>query len=328
MDKFTLFFCSSKNINNVANDIPNPKVGCTTVGEIDKGLFEGIAKYEFDSKEFNIEVVKIPDTKIPVIQTKEIEEAARKVKRNKKNLLAFVLNDGLSADEERIQSLLGSILPVGTPIVGGSSGDGFDFKDTYCCIDSEVFKGAVVILIGTDLKYYIHKENIYTATSKYAVVTKAKDRTIYELDGKIAKNRYAELLGVDTSKVADNFFNHPLGRYHDGEIMISSPQCVNKDGSINLYLASLPSTALWILEPKDYKQEIINTTNEILKRGTPIVTLTVNCILRRILFEQENSVKYINQYLSKINAFGFTSYGEQLNDLHINQTMVTLSFYK
>ena len=233
MNKFTLFFCSSKKIHEVAKNIPNPKAGCSTVGEINGSMLTNeVVKYEFNSSDFKIDTVKIPNTKIPVMQGQEIIDKAMKVKAGYSNLIAFVLNDGLSGDEEKVQSLLENILPKGTVIVGGSSGDDFDFKDTYCCIDDEVFKGAVVILIGTNLKYYVHKENIYKPTDKYTIVTKADGRTISELDGVLASNKYSDMVDCSAYDIDSKFFEHPLGRYHNGTLLISSPKNTNPDKSI------------------------------------------------------------------------------------------------
>lgn len=328
MAELTFFFTSSKAIEQDAKEIPNPKIGCTTAGEIDRGLKKGLVTFKLDTKDFNYHIIKVTNTAIPVLKAKEIQEAIPQVMQNKKNLICFVLNDGLSGHEEVMQTTLKSILPEGTPIIGGSAGDDLNFANTYCCIDQDVFTGAVILLLGTNLRYAIHKENIYAPTNKSVIVTEADDRTVFKLDNVKASKRYAELLGVPESQIEKYFFENPLGKVNGDEIYISSPQKVNKDGSITFYCKMLPSSFLKLLAPTDIQTQLEITVNKVLKMGQPIMTLTSNCILRKLKFENDHIEPLVNSYLKRLNAVGFTTYGEQLNGLHINQTMVTLSFYK
>lgn len=332
MENLRIFFSSTDEIHNASKEIPNPKIGCTTAGEIHNGLKAGTVCMELDSNDFDTEIIKITRTDLPIIFSEQILIAAKKIEQKKKNLICLVLNDGLSSSEERVQSCLSNILPSKWEIIGGSSGDGLRMKKTYSCVDNEVFKGAIVLLIGTNLDYYINKENIYGADkdtkNKTAVVTKADDRIVYELDNMSAVKRYAELLGCKENAIQDHTFNNPFGTFSEGEVMICSCKSVNSDGSLELYKSVVPSTVLWKLNLLDYKKIMENTTEEILRRGKPLFTLTFNCILRSLLFKNDNTEDFVNSQFEKIKAFGFVCYGEQYKGLQINQTMVTLSFYK
>lgn len=328
MAGLNIFFSSSKDFHENAKKVPNPKIGCTTAGEIDNKLCRQLVVKELNEKDFSTEIIKITDLETPIIHSKEISEKAAKLLKNKQNLICFVLNDGLSGAEEMIQSTLLVSLPKNTTIFGASSGDDLNFKDTFACINDDIFKGVIVLLIGTNLKFYLHKENLYKENGKHMIVTKAIGRTIYELDSKPAVTRYAEVVNADKGNIDSYFHSNPFGTYYNNDIFICSPQKSNSDKSISTYRTILPGTILWTLELDDYKKIMENTVDTILSKGTPIVTFTSNCILRKILFEQEACSSFVNNCLSKINAFGFTSYGEQYNGFHINQTMVTLTFYK
>ena len=332
MDNLRIVFSPRNEIHKAASEIPNPKIGCTTAGEIDNGLKRGTICMELDSMHFDTEVIKMERTDLPIIYSEQIINAAKSIEQKKKNLICLVLNDGLSSSEERVQSLLNNILPEKWEIVGGSSGDDLNMQETYSCINDEVFKGAVIVLIGTDLNYYINKENIYgidkTSRSKVAIVTKSDERTLYELDNMSASKRYAQLLGCKENEIQDYTFNSPFGTFSEGQVMICSCKTANKDGSLSLYKSVVPSTVLWVLNLLDYKKIMENTVDEILKRGKPLFTLTFNCILRDLLYKSDNSEDFVNSQFAKMKSFGFICYGEQYKGLQINQTMVTLTFFK
>lgn len=328
MEQLTIFFSGSKEIEKYAKELPDPKIGCTTAGEIHHGLTKGMTKLELPGQFFNYYVVKVEDTKVPITKANEIKKGIETVKKGKRNLVCLVMNDGLSGHEEIMQTTLKALLPKGTPIIGGSTGDDLNFLNTYCCIDQEVFKGSVILLLGTNLSYTIHKENIYQPTDKSVIVTKADDRTVYTFDNIKASKRYAEILGVDERELSKYFSDNPLGKINGEEVYISSPQKVNPDGSITFYCKMLPSTFLKLLAPVDIRNELNKTAKAILSQGKPLVTMTSNCILRKLKFEKDHIEPQVNEVLKKINAVGFTTYGEQLDGLHINQTMVTLTFFE
>jgi len=81
--------------------------------------------------------------------------------------------------------------------------------------------------------------------------------------------------------------------------------------------------------------ELINNTHQhdslILSGITTKIDLmfVFNCILHRLEAESSDTIQ---QHASEIDAiskhaFGFDSYGEQWNGLHINQTLVALAIY-
>lgn len=328
MNDLTLFFCSSKLIKDIAPTIPNPKIGCTTAGEIDNGIKSCPVFLKFDSHLFNTEIVKIPNTTLPILYTDELINAAKKVHLDKKHLLCIVLNDGLSESEDMLQSFLYNILPKDAKIIGGSSADDLDFKETFCCVNDDVFVGAAVLFIGTNQDFYINAENAFKASNKRVIVTRSIGRTIYELDNKPAKIRYSEIMNCPINEVESLFNKYPFGTYYNKRLLVCSPLACNEDNSIFTHKSTLPSTILWILKSSNYKETLQSTTNIILSKGDPLFTITINCIKRKLQFDSEKSSYHLENCFRKIKAFGFTSYGEQIDDIHVNQSMITLTFFK
>ena len=54
--------------------------------------------------------------------------------------------------------------------------------------------------------------------------------------------------------------------------------------------------------------------------GEPLVILGCDCILRRLEMEKRGLVDEIGQLMAANHVFGFSTYGEQFNSLHVNQT--------
>lgn len=54
--------------------------------------------------------------------------------------------------------------------------------------------------------------------------------------------------------------------------------------------------------------------------------LVFDCILRRLELEQDGLADQAGGILARHNAIGFSTYGEQFDALHVNQTMVGIAF--
>jgi hypothetical protein len=59
----------------------------------------------------------------------------------------------------------------------------------------------------------------------------------------------------------------------------------------------------------------------------PDTIIGFDCILRRIEAEQKQQSGAVSQVLADHNVVGFSTYGEQYNGLHINQTMTGVAIY-
>ncbi|OZI10906.1 hypothetical protein CEW92_14420 [Bacillaceae bacterium SAS-127] len=157
-----------------------------------------------------------------------------------------------------------------------------------------------------------------------------EERIVYEINNKRAASEYARLLGISEQQLSSYFMKNPLGRTVNGQVYIASPFQVLKDGSIQFYCQIFQHQKVEILEPKDP----ISTLQESIAQLTSSFhtiegVLAINCILRKLQFEQEQLTPALNQQLATLPSLaGFSSYGEQLNKTQLNQTLVMLSFGK
>lgn len=88
------------------------------------------------------------------------------------------------------------------PIFGTSSADDFNLKKTYVFCNGKIYeKTAIVAIISTSLKIGSRVEHGYIPTDKSMFVNKVKDYIVYQLDGKNAFDRYAEVLGKTKEEI-------------------------------------------------------------------------------------------------------------------------------
>ena len=51
-----------------------------------------------------------------------------------------------------------------------------------------------------------------------------------------------------------------------------------------------------------------------------------DCILRRLEFQDLCLDRQIGQFMGDLSVAGFSTYGEQFDGVHVNQTMVGIAF--
>jgi hypothetical protein len=61
--------------------------------------------------------------------------------------------------------------------------------------------------------------------------------------------------------------------------------------------------------------------------GRPAAILACDCILRRIEAMENQRFGAVSSLLKQHGVVGFSTYGEQLNSMHVNQTMTGVAIY-
>ena len=119
-----------------------------------------------------------------------------------------------------------------------------------------------------------------------------------------------------------------MGRYVDGDIYITSADEVFEDGSISYFSRIYNYTKISLLEPDDLHRVWNETYNRVSKEiAKPTFSISINCFLRSMLFENENCFgEFVNNLRNYGKFIGVSGYGEQLDFIHLNQSMVLLVF--
>ena len=177
----------------------------------------------------------------------------------------------------------------------------------------------------------IYKENIYRPTTHCFTATdvECEERTVYEFDGRPAADVMQEILGVPRDKIMNELSIHPIGRMADNSIYITENKQVNDDGSILYFTRVYNMTKMVLLELDDIER-VWKETRAQTKRlmSNPSFSLIVNCCGRGKTFE---SMDLMDSFVGQISEqygtiVGFSGYGEQIDMVHLNQTLVIVMF--
>ncbi len=238
--------------------------------------------------------------------------------------LTFI--DGLSLAEESVSALVSEALE-GVPLLGGSAGDDLKFARTEVIANEEVASNAAVLVLAeSEAPFEILKHQHFLRRPEKLAVTRVdvKHRRVYELDGLPAKLAYANALGIDPDKLTDEqCFLNPLIFRANNELYIRSIQRIEDDDSIIFYCGVEEGMVLELGGHEEIEQAL---KQELPQQEKSTLLLACNCILRALETDQEAKHEELGRILqaSADTVIGFDTYGEQLNGLHINQTLVGL----
>ncbi|MFK7989407.1 MAG: FIST N-terminal domain-containing protein [Sandaracinaceae bacterium] len=243
------------------------------------------------------------------------------------NTFGFLLADGLSMMEERL--IAGLHAAAGeVPIVGGSAGDDLAFNATHVLHEGRFRSNAAVLtLVSCPTPFSVMNFAHHEPSDFRMAITKAipDERLVLEIDGIPAAEAYASLVGVPVAELGPEVFSkHPVTLRVNDAHYIRSIQKVEPDGSIRFYCAIEEGLVLRLARPS----RVIETLNESFDAahrelgGRPDVVLGCDCILRRLELESMGMDDEVGALLARRRVTGFSTYGEQLNGVHVNQTFV------
>lgn len=314
-----------------------PVVGCTTAGEI---ASTGYAEHEivavgFRASHFRAEAALIPD-----LAALDPEAAAAQAVRLRAELgpdepdwrweFAFLLIDGLSRREDELVTALR--LGLGTiPLFGGSAGDGLDFRETFVLVDGRFrTDAAVLVLLRTRCRIEVFKfDNLEPVPIKMIVTDAEPERRIVrELNAAPAAQEYARLIGRDASNLSPfTFASHPVVVRVGGQHHVRAIQKVRPNGDLVFFSAIDEGLVLTLAEPVPIARHLEGALAKLDRRGRPEAILACDCILRRLAVEQVQGVREVSRILAAHHVVGFSTYGEQFNSVHVNQTMTGVAIY-
>lgn len=267
----------------------------------------------------------------PINSISSIEKNIQSINSDKNNTICIEFTTG--GEETLVTTLNSALEKKNISLVGGSV---FGYPET--ATGEVTYNGksysnscAYILIKNKTGKIKVYKENLYEKTNHdmhYVTKSDSKNRKLIELDGKPALKVYCDELGIPESKAMDYIFKNPLGRVVGDEVYISSFASVNNDKSINMYKILNHNDTIFILDLMDYKKIIEHTHNQIKSDFSHIsFILSVDCIYRYMLFDQESFLQNYVESFSKVGPhMGIIGGGEQYNKQHVNQTMVCVVF--
>jgi hypothetical protein len=312
-------------------------IGCTTAGEIGRaGYLEGeIAAFGLTAAHFDVETILVDDLggiDTDALVGQVIRARHRLGARHPRwqNEFAFLMVDGLSVrEDELVAALTLGLGPV--PLFGGSAGDGTRFRSTRVAIGAHVAGNAAVLtLVRTDCPVRVFSLDHLTPTDRRMVVTEADParRIVRQINAEPAAREYARLLGKDPEQLSTfTFAAHPVVVRLGGTHHVRAIQRVLDNGDLVFFSAIGEGLVLTLAEPKDIAAHLDRSLGELARDRRPDAILACDCILRRVEAGQLQKTRAISDILSRHRVVGFSTYGEQINGIHVNHTMTGVAIY-
>jgi hypothetical protein len=341
---FVLIFCSpSYERSEIAAAIRDyfggvPVFGCTTAGEITPFgyISDGLSGIAFPAGEFAVvSTLFAPLDRFEMVQAREqTHRLMSRLKSGEAGLagdgrdpgrsFGLLLVDGLSFREEQLISAIGNTLN-GVPIVGGSAGDGFKFRNSFIFYDGDfVADAAILLLIQTRRRFSVFKTEHFVPTDRKMVVTGADmdRRRVFEINGEPAALEYARLVGLDGAPLSPRTFAaHPVVVRVGGEYHVRAIQRVNSDNSLSFFCAIDEGLVLTLAQGVDILENLRDLFARLEQQtGTPDAIIGYDCVLRNIELEQRQLKLAVSELFVEHKVIGFCTYGEQYMSMHVNQT--------
>ena len=339
-----LFFCSAAYDLAILAEAMNGHfpgvqvVGCTTAGEIGPAGYRehSLTGMSFPAAGFKVVngcLAGLAEFEIATGRTfaqdllgrLEVQDDGAK----SGNCFGLLLIDGLSMREEPValalQDGLGAI-----PMIGGSAGDDLRFERTRVFQGGEFHSDcAALVLLHTHFPFRILKTQHFVSDGERMVVTEvdAGRRIVKEINGLLAVDEYARIVGVPAEDLTPNHFAAwPVVVMIDGTDYVRSIQQANADGSLTFYCAIDEGVVLRVAHGRDMlgglEAEFAALTADL---GELQGMLVCDCILRNLEATREGRKEAYGEIFRRHHAVGFSTYGEQYAGVHINQTLTGIA---
>jgi hypothetical protein len=316
-----------------------PISGCSTAGEIGPGgmMESGVVLIAFPREGFRIHSGVIEDVgAFGVERAGEIVHALRSrlthdaSTRLGQRVLGVMLVDGLSNAEEMLVAAVHWACDD-IQLVGGSAGDGLAFQRTQLIHDGRVVEhAAILIMIESAYPFRIFKTQNFEPTPIKLVVTAADtgSRIVRELNAEPAAREYAAAIGLMPDDLGPfSFASYPLVVKVGGDYYCRSIRNMNADGSLSFFCAIDEGLVFTVARARDMLRATAKTLEEIdAALGGIDFVLGFDCILRRLDAETRQIRHQMEALYRKHHVVGFHTYGEQLNAMHLNQTLTGVAF--
>lgn len=337
---FSIDYDAQQLVTALGAAFPNVAIsGCSTSGGIGPtGLVEsGVLLIAFPRQGFRIHTGVIED--VGAFGVERASEIVRELKARigvqadgklAEHVFGVMLVDGLSNSEETLVAAVhwafGDI-----ELIGGSAGDGLQFRETVLIHEGRVFKrSAILMMVESEFPFQVFKTSNFEPTPIKLVVTAADagSRTVQELNAEPAAREYAAAIGLMPDELGPfSFASYPLVVKVGGDYYCRSIRNMNPDGSLSFFCAIDEGLVFTVARPKDMLQSTERVFEDLDKSlGGIDIVLGFDCVLRRLDAENRQVRRQMEDLYRSYGVVGFHTYGEQHNSMHLNQTLTGVAF--
>lgn len=245
----------------------------------------------------------------------------------------ITLTAPFGGDEDRQLAAIADAAP-GVPIIGGSAGDDFQWRQTWAFRGREVQPDSgLVLLLEPGVPFHGFAVHHFSAESRRVVVTGVHERDprrVKTLNGWPAFEEYARLAGLDTAdKIAacrrSGQWPVQLGFRLAGDVYVRAIM-TEIDGDLLLGGAVEEGMVLCVLGAGDLVAATeVGVARAVAALGAPApVLLLFNCGGRLLQARQEGLLDPLWSAMVKAPVAGFSTYGEQFGSLQVSYTLTGL----
>lgn len=253
------------------------------------------------------------------------------------NTLCLSFTTAFSLSEELALETLNSVCtPLNIQIIGGTAATTQENilngrTNTYVSLNGKVYENSCVFgfLNFGNRKFHIYKENIFKPTEMFLNVTSVdvQHRIVHTFNNRPAAAVLAETIGCSVEELTTKTEEYKIGRIAGNEIYISSIDKILDDKSISFHSRIYNNIKVAILKTGNYRninEAVFNQITEDIPN--PSFAFMVQCHDRTIFYKNQNYLEEFSQLAAKklVKLAGFTSYGEQIGNLHVNDTMLCM----
>ena len=273
-----------------------PSIGCIGMcydtGVVEEGV--GVAAFT-DGVRVSADVLEQVST-MPVKYIRRLEQSVREVGGTGRDTVCI---DFCAGNDACVLTTINTVLRRNEiPLVGGTGDAG------RVSVNGKVYEDSVAYAIVRNLKGRVktYKENIYHQLGDYRFIASGTDRAQYKigaLNGRPAKQVYADILHVTDEQILTQTFQNPFGKINGDDTCIISIKEVDGN-SLACFRQVNDSDVLILLELGDYEAITRNTIQQICHDfPTRSAVFSVNCLFRYKLFSERN---YMQAYLREMAA--------------------------
>lgn len=336
---FFLCFASPRydagEVGRALGELPLPAFGCTTAGEISEAGFseDAIVGAWIDAPGARIgaAVLEGVDRADFAAGRDTVERAAAALGEpvsalDPRRHVALLLCDGVVGREETLAASMAATMPE-ISLAGGSAAAGGGYAAA-----AHLFHGgrtltnaAILLLLRWDAPFVVLKADHHEPTDVRTVVTRAdpERRLVFELDGRPAAERYAQLLGLSRSALdISSASGCPFACFVDGVPYVRSVSAVEGD-TLRFACAVAEGVVLRLTRATDLPASTLRSLDDARSRlgCEPALFVAFNCFGRYLLARRDGTIDALGRALTSVPVIGFNTYGEQHGGLHVNHTL-------
>jgi len=332
--------CDEQHLSRVLHDHLNAVhiVGARTAGEIfSQGYCDnhvvalGFPKTHFSASAHLFESLDCAHDDISLgREILRLKHEAHQQGQAFENEFAFLLVDGLSRREDALVMNMSAALGS-TQLFGGSSGDGLRFESAPVLYNGQTHTNAAIVLIArTNCNFKIFREDHFDPSDKRLVVTGAvpEKRLVTEINAEPAAPEYARVVGIDPHQLSPFIFAaHPIVVSVGDQHHVRAIQRVEDNHDLRFFSAIDEGMVLTLAKANNISAHLETVLTGLSQPQEPDLIFVGDCILRRLEAEQKQEIQAMSKLLRQHRVVGFSTYGEQYNMLHVNQTLTGIAIY-